>query len=340
MEKRKRVLLTGASGSVGFEVLKQLCGDERYDVIALGNHSRRSKKKLPGFCNKAEIVFGDITNINDVEKVSRDIDAAIHLAAVIPPKADEETDLAYRVNVTGTENLIKSLEKYSPNAFIIHSSSIAIYGDRIKNPYIKVGDPLQPSLGDEYAKTKIAGEEIVKKSKLDWTIFRLTAIMGGHKISKLMFHMPLDTPMEIATLPDTARAMIKAIEKRDELKGRIFNLSGGAKCRISYKDFLKRSFELFGLGEVDFPDKTFAERNFHCGYYADGDELEKILHFRQDDLESYFEQEKKKIPLWKNSAASIFRKPVKLYLRLQSEPYWAYKKKDKEMIERFFGISA
>ena len=336
MGKRKRILLTGASGSVGLETLKQLCRLKKYDITVLGNHSKRSRKNLPRFCKEAKIIYGDIADKNEVEKVCKNIDAVIHLAAIIPPKADKEPELAYRINTIGTENLIKSLEKYSPNAFFVYSSSIAIYGDRLKDPYIKVGDPLKPSVGDEYAKTKIAAEEIIQKSKLDWTIFRLTAIMGGHKISNLMFHMPLNTPMEIATQQDTARALIKALEKRQELKNRIFNLSGGESCRIIYEDFLRRSFQIFGLGEPDFPQKTFAEKNFHCGYYADGDDLEKILHFREDDLDVYFEREKQKVSLWKKFAAAIFRKPLKIYLWLLSEPYWAYKKKDEKLIQRFF----
>ncbi len=333
---KKKLLLTGASGTVGLEVLRQLCQLKKYDLTVLGNHSKRSRKNLPGFCNEAKIIYGDIANEKDVEEVCKDIDVVIHLAAVIPPKADEKTELAHLVNTVGTENLVKYLQKHSPNAFLIYSSSIAIYGDRINNPYIKVGDPLTPSVGDEYAKTKIAAEEIIQNSKLDWTILRLTAIMGGHKVSNLMFHMPLNTPMEIATPQDTARAFVNAVEKRDELKGRIFNLSGGESCRISYQDFLDRSFQMFGLGKADFPPKTFAEKNFHCGYYADGDDLEEILHFRRDDLDTYFEREKHKIKFLKKVSATLFRKPVKLYLWLQSEPYWAYKKKDKKLMQRFF----
>lgn len=36
----------------------------------------------------------------------------IHLAALIPPVADEQPELGYKVNVLGTENVIKALEEF------------------------------------------------------------------------------------------------------------------------------------------------------------------------------------------------------------------------------------
>lgn len=111
--------------------------------------------------------------------------------------ADKLPDLAEKVNVSGTMNLIKALQKKSPSAFLLYSSSISIYGDRIETPYIKVTDELKPSFGDEYAKTKIKAEEIIKKSNLNWSIYRFAAIMSplNIKLDPLLFHMPLKTSL-------------------------------------------------------------------------------------------------------------------------------------------------
>ncbi|HHH53895.1 MAG TPA: NAD(P)-dependent oxidoreductase, partial [Bacteroidetes bacterium] len=269
----------------------------------------------------------------------RNKDFVIHLAAIIPPLADKKPALSWKVNVEGTRNLIKGIEKYSTNAFLLYSSSISVYGDRLKNPWIKVSDPLRPSEGDEYAKNKIEAEKIIQNSKLDWTIFRLTAIMGGHQISELMFHMPLETPLEIATPEDTARAFVHALNKRKQLSKKIFNLGGGEKCRIIYKDFLKRSFEISGLGKLNFPHKTFAEKNFHCGYYADGDELENILHFRKDTIDTYFEKQKKKTNTIQKFLTGIFKKPILKHLKNKSEPLKAFLSKNNYLIQRFFNYN-
>ena len=293
--KAKSVLLTGASGTVGFEVLKQLVEIPELKITVFDKKTKASVKKLDSYEDKVELIYGDITNKADVEKIIYNQDYVIHLAAIIPPTADNFPELVKKVNTEGTRNLVDLLEQHSPNCFFIYSSSISVYGDRLKNPYISVDDPLNPSTGDEYALTKIAAESIIQNSKLDWTIFRLAAIMGGHKMSKLMFHQPLDTSLEIATPQDTARAFVRALDKQQQLSKQIFNLGGGESCRIDYKGFLERSFEIFGLGDLDFPDKAFAEKNFHCGFYEDGDELENILHFRNHTLNDYFNMEKEKV---------------------------------------------
>jgi nucleoside-diphosphate-sugar epimerase len=337
MKSKLKILLTGASGTVGFEVLKQLIEEgNRFDITVFDLKSKLNVKRLSRFKNMASIVYGDISNTADVRKVCAGKDIVIHLAAIIPPLADQKPELAYKVNTIGTGNLVRALEELSLDAFLLYSSSISVYGDRLQNTWIKVDDPLIASDRDEYAKTKIKAEQIIRQSKLNWSIFRLTAIMGGHKVSKLMFHMPLETPLEIATPEDTARAFVNAIDHKEQLLNKTFNLGGGEACRITYHAFLERSFEIFGLGKPDFPPKAFAERNFHCGYYADSDELEKILHFRNDTIDSYFEKVKMTIPAWQKILTRIFKKQVKKRLLRQSEPYQAFLKNNDHDMKHYF----
>ena len=151
-----------------------------------------------------------------------------------------------------------------------------------------------------------------------------------------MFHQPLNTALEIATPRDTARAFVNGIEKQAELSKKIFNLGGGESCRISYEGFLKRSFKIFGLGQLDFPKYSFADKNFHCGYYQDGDDLEKIVHFRKDSLEDYFKMEAEKVTSGRKFATKLFNKPVKWFLLQKSEPYQAYKTKDVKQMNHYF----
>ena len=150
-----------------------------------------------------------------------------------------------------------------------------------------------------------------------------------------MFHQPLKTSLEIASPEDTARAFINAIDKQEELSKKIFNLGGGEKCRIVYDEFLSRSFKTFGLGKLDFPPKTFAEKNFHCGYYEDGYVLNNILNFRNDTISGYFQNQKSNVSSLKKMIISIFNRPIKKYLQRQSEPLAAYVKQDTKMIQRY-----
>ena len=135
---KKNILLTGASGTVGFEVLKQLLEKDCYHISVFDIESNDSKRKFAKLKQNFEIIYGNISQLYDVEKVTKNKDVVIHLAAIIPPLADENPDLAYRVNVKGTKNLIDALEKNSPDCYFLFSSSISVYGDRVHNPKILV----------------------------------------------------------------------------------------------------------------------------------------------------------------------------------------------------------
>ena len=336
LKTRKKILLTGASGTVGYEALKQLCEvQNKYDVTVFDIKSAKTVKKFKPFKEFVHIFYGNINNEDELIKACYDKDVVIHLAAIIPPLADENADLSYQVNVFGTENLIRLLEIHSPNAFFLYSSSISVYGDRLNNPLITINDNLNPTVGDEYAKTKILAEHSIQNCQLDWTIFRLTAIMGGHRISKLMFHQSLKTSLEIASPADTARAFINAIDKQEELSKRTFNLGGGENCRIVYDEFSSRSFKIFGLGKLDFPSKKFADKNFYSGYYDDGYVLDDILNFREDTISGYLENQKSSLTIFKKIIISIFHMPIKKYFQRQSEPLGGYVKQDTKMIQRY-----
>ena len=335
----KRILLTGASGTVGREVIRQL-GEltGKVEVTIFDKKSAGSNSFYKKFGKSIRVIYGDISDKKDVGEACKNIDVVIHLAAIIPPLADKYPDLANAVNVIGTKNLIECIESLSPEAFLFYSSSISVYGDRNANPLIRTTDPLNPSDRDEYARTKIEAEKLIINSHLKWSIFRLTAIMGinNHKPSAIMFHMPLDTRLEIATPGDTGRAFVNSLDHLDELNKKIYNLSGGEKCRINYRDFLSRSFEIFGLGKLDFKENSFAGRNFHCGYYSDGDLLNKILDFRRDTIEDYFSNLKSNIGPGQKIPTILFRRIIKRNLQKKSEPLAAMNANNSFDIQHYF----
>ena len=331
-------MLTGASGAVGEETLKELVSRrDRYHIVAFDLKNKNTERILRPFAKHIEIVWGDITNRATVDALVKGVDFVIHLAAVIPPLADFDTELAERVNLGGTRNLIEALERYAPEAFLLYSSSVSVYGDRVIEPWLQVSDPLMPSVGDYYAHTKIAAEKLIRASNLHWSIFRFSAIMGPRtQMDPLFFHMPLNTCIELATTRDTGYALVEAIAKTEAIQGRIFNLAGGEKCRVIYKDMLTRSFEMMGLGELDFPEGAFAERNFHCGNYLDSDELNDILHFQRDSLEDYYQLLMRDNTPFKRFLIRLMSKSIKKRLLRDSDPYMALRAGDEALIERFF----
>ncbi|MCD7971631.1 MAG: NAD(P)-dependent oxidoreductase, partial [Candidatus Azobacteroides sp.] len=227
-----RVLVTGASTSLGKEVLKQLLKNSYCKVIVFESFTSKKEKYFIEYNENISIVYGNILDKKDIALVTKNIDVVIHLLPVIHFLDDNNTKLAYTINVQGTINLLACLKKYSPQAFFLLASSMSVYGDRVQNPMISLADPLAPSHFDYSAKIKIEVEDLVKSSGLEWSIFRLAALMGygNYKLGGLIFDMPLETSLEIITPKDAASAFINAISRKDSIRGNIYNIGGGETC--------------------------------------------------------------------------------------------------------------
>jgi nucleoside-diphosphate-sugar epimerase len=239
------------------------------------------------------IIWGDITNPNEVLKAVQGQDAVIHLAALIPPAADRQPDLAFSVNVGGTKNVLQAINNDGNRPKFLYSSSIAIYGDRVTNPNISITDEPHPNNDDFYGQQKLQCEALIRSSGVRWTILRLTYIVSEKKISMdpLMFRMPLATSLEVCDTRDTAQAFVNAVE-RDDCGGRIFNIAGGPRCRTTYGEYLRRMFSLFGFGKKALPEKAFAIKGYHCGF-MDSEKSEEFLHFQRNGLDEYYDRVRK-----------------------------------------------
>ena len=97
MSERKTVLVTGASGSMGSQVLKCVMGTGKFDCVILLRKKRSNEKLREALlkkyakiktAGKLEVLFGDLSNKADCEKVVAKSDYVLHCAAVIPPISD------------------------------------------------------------------------------------------------------------------------------------------------------------------------------------------------------------------------------------------------------------
>lgn len=323
---KKKILLTGASGNCGFSTFKELLKKiDNYDIRIFSRPSRKNEKLFNPYKDKIEIIWGDLLNKEDVDKAVKDQEIIIHLAALIPPIADHQPELAEDTNVGGTAKILDTMKREDGNPKIIYTSSISVYGDRIKNPWIKVSDPLTPSKGDRYSVTKIKCENLIQDSGLEWSIFRLSAIVPPNKLKMdpIMFHMPLDTSLETCDTKDVGLALVNAIDC-DDIWGKIFNLGGGEKCRTSYREFMNNMMDIFGLGKNWIPEEAFNKSNFHCGFYEDN-RLQNLLHYQNHSLEDFYAYFKKWFG-FKRKLIYLVRPIARSFVLRKSEAYKEFKK--------------
>ena len=318
-----KILLTGAFGNVGISTLRELL-NRKYEVTVFEIKNRKNRKIAKQFKGKMELIWGDIRNKEDIEKAVNKQDIIIHLAAIIPPLADSHPELAEAVNIGGTINILDAMKKKDHKPKLIFTSSIAVYGDRRSNPMIQITDPLNPSKGDFYAITKIKAENMIKSSGLDFAIFRLTYITSLNKLDMdpLMFHMPLDTCIEICDTKDVGYALANAIEC-DEVWGEIFHIAGGEQCRTTYNEYLNNMMELFGLGRNFLPKQAFEQKNFHCGF-MDTSNSQLLLKYQRHTLEDYYNEVRLKIGS-KRYFIPIVRGAIRQNLLKRSDAYRRFK---------------
>ena len=112
--KRTRVFLTGAAGNWGRAVLDAFRGRDEFEVIALVLPNPKDLAAIRRYEDMAnlDVVFGDLTDFEAVERCVRGADFILHIGAVVSPFADEHPELAHRVNVGSMNNIIRAVHAH------------------------------------------------------------------------------------------------------------------------------------------------------------------------------------------------------------------------------------
>lgn len=158
---KKRILITGAAGFIGSNLIRSLLQDGRYRIIGLDNfdafYSREEKEKnISSFLEDKNFRFyeGDIRNKADLDALD-DIDVIVHLAAKAGVRPSIKEPILYQeVNVGGTQNLLEFARRRMIRQFVFASSS-SVYGINEQVPWSE-GDKLMPI--SPYASTKLSCE--------------------------------------------------------------------------------------------------------------------------------------------------------------------------------------
>ena len=330
---KKKILLTGASGTVGKEVLKELLSrTNKYEISLFLRGSPKNKKLFKHYVGKVKIFWGTLQNFPEVKEAVNDQDVVLHLAAALPDVGFKNPEFLISTNVDGTQNIIDAMLSQPNKPKLIYTSSVAVYGDRRKNPIIKLSDSVDKNSKDLYTTTKINAEKLVKDSTLEFVIFRVSYVTATDmiKFRKVMFYIALDTNVETIHAKDTSLALVNAIESK-EVWNRTFNLGGGEKCQISYRDNLNDMFELMGFGRNFLPDEAFSKHHSHCGYF-DTEEMnyiQRILNFQNSTLDDFYEEVKKWIGI-KRYLVPLVKPILRWYILRKSEFYQDYKKKNQK----------
>ena len=241
-----------------------------------------------------QFVWGDITDPESLRIALEGVDAVIHLAAIIPPSVERAPDLARRVNVDATLNLIAQMEASPTADRLVFASSVGIFGDvQDREPPLRVDTPVAPT--DDYGHQKVACEQAIRQSRLRWSILRLAAVTPIHLQAQdpsIMFEFSPDARFEFLHPADAGTAFARAVAC-DGAVGKTLYIAGGANCRTTYYDFTNALMGAIGIGPIpaDAFVRTKPPRFF--GDWVDTEESQRLLQYQTRGLNEQLRDMKK-----------------------------------------------
>jgi UDP-glucose 4-epimerase len=317
------ILLTGAFGSVGLYTLKELIKKgNRVSVLEL--KTRTNQKIFESFKQDIEIFWGDITDRNTVAKAVAGKDVVIHLAFVIPSRSEDRPNWSWEINVEGTRNILNAMRSSPDKSRIVFASSVSVFGNTQKSsPPRTSAEQVMPT--DNYTHHKVACEQLVKISGLDWTILRIGAVLSASfcEIDPMLFDVPLDTRIEVIHAHDAGIAFAAAALSED-VWGKILLIGGGPDCQIYQRDLVKKVLEAVGIGML--PEKAFASKSFYTDW-MDTTESQKLLNYQNLMLDDYINDIKNSMG-FKRYLTRLAR-PLIRYWLLRKSPYLVQKEADR-----------
>lgn len=169
-----RVLVTGAKGQLGTDVMAELKSN---NIEAVGI----DREELDIVDAKACEEFFDKAN------AEKRIDAVIHCAAYTAvDKAEDEQELSYNINALGTKNIATACKKFDMK--LMYISTDYVFNGQGERPW-EPDDERQPL--NVYGKTKYEGELFVEEIAKKYFIVRIAWVFGvaGNNFIKTMLKL-------------------------------------------------------------------------------------------------------------------------------------------------------
>ncbi|WP_445166666.1 NAD-dependent epimerase/dehydratase family protein [Mycolicibacterium sp. Dal123E01] len=324
------VLVTGAFGLVGSATVKQLVSAGRR-VVATDLETEATRKAAAELPSGVQVRWADLTDPAAVETLLAEVSPAaiIHLAAVIPPLCYAKPQLAYKVNVGATANLVKAAEAQAKPPRLVQASSIAVYGPR--NPYtnpdvLTAQTPVNPQ--DNYGMHKVEAEGIVRASNLEWVILRLGGVLTtepnlGMDPNLIFFEgvLPTDGRLQTVDVRDVAFAFAAATTA--DALGQTLLIGGDDTHRLRQGDIGSATSAAMGLVGA-LPPGRKGDPNDDGGWFAtdwmDTATAQALLSHQHYSWPEMLAETANKVG-WKRYVFRVVAPIAREYLKRQS-PYY------------------
>ena len=225
MTTPQRILVTGGAGFIGASVVRLL--RERYPQAAVRvlHLPRENLQNLEGVSG-VELVAGDVTRPEDVDRAVAGCDVVFHLAAIYAVWLPDMS-LIPKVNVEGTRNVLEACRRHGVRRVVHTSSAVCFCGHGLDT----VCDETSPfaMYGHAYAESKIASHRVAEeyaRRGLDVVIVCPVGPFGPGDVAPTPTGRIL-TEIFNSPLPTALRTRMNLIDVRDAAMGHVLALEKG-----------------------------------------------------------------------------------------------------------------
>lgn len=251
LKTKKTVLITGASGYVGRNLIQKLSASNKFEIWAFG----LNKQKTRDIVGKQADLVVDTEDLEQGRANFGNVDILLHLGFTRPHGSKEQ--IANSLKFTG-ELFARAVSNHVPA--IINVSSQSVYGLRSSPPWNE-NTPVAPE--SVYAQAKHASELMLANSKhqlntLNYSSVRLASLSGGADglvevdfLSKFVKTALAGEPikliggmqvMERLDVRDAIDALIRMLETSPTNWKPVYNL--GTNKTYKLKEFAERTIDL------------------------------------------------------------------------------------------------
>ncbi|MGC8645859.1 MAG: NAD-dependent epimerase/dehydratase family protein [Thermoplasmata archaeon] len=178
--KGKRVLVTGAAGFIGSNLIEHLIQDN--EVVGIDNLSVGRMENISDFQGQRNFTFIklDVKEKERLKEAMKDVETVFHLSANSDVRrGHEDPEVDFMENAVATKTVLEAM-RLSDAREIVFTSSSAVYGNAEVVPTPESYGPMKPI--SHYGASKLAAEAFIFSYSSNYgfksSIFRFANVIG------------------------------------------------------------------------------------------------------------------------------------------------------------------
>lgn len=281
----KKILITGAGGTVGLETLKSLLTEGKYEISVIDLYNNKNKENFNKYKNRINILYGDLADQSLVEDLVKSHDIIVHLATILPPITSLNEELAKETELYITENFVRAINYYNPECLFIYTSTTSVYGSKLKS--YSASSKVKSEQNEFYTKYKLKAERVVESKIKHYIIVRVPLILGKVGSDNLLYSIKKDTLISTMTKEDAGYLLSKIVEKYKKFEQTIVNASGGEDFNLTYEELISNLVKNGSFSFKMLLSLIFFDKNYFSPVCSDSNKFNDVLDYQRDTMNNY-----------------------------------------------------